>query len=158
MNEFHFNYNREAQRTFQHPGEHQPGAGCLSCGAFLADRCARFGALLLPPPPDGAPREPRPVFIPAWGRTGKGFRLFQLSGGFTIGNNAEGELPQVGNSFQLVRQPEARSWEIIRLNSVANIRRQRFDQTLYYNVSGTVLLFRRHVPAILLALYTGFPT
>ena len=27
-------------------------------------------------------------------------RSFALSGGFNIGNNSEGELPQIGNSFQ----------------------------------------------------------
>src|SRR4029077_8725987 len=57
------------------------------------------------------------------------------NGGFTIGNNGEGELPQVGNSFQ---------WSDSISKVVGNhsfkfggdIRRQRFDQTLYFDVNG----------------------
>src|SRR5207253_2528018 len=59
----------------------------------------------------------------------------QVSGGFTIGNNGEGELPQVGNSFQ---------WSDNISKVVGNhsfkfggdVRRQRFDQLLYFDVNG----------------------
>ena len=52
-----------------------------------------------------------------------------------IGNGWEGELPQVGNTFQLA---DNLSW--VKGNHTAkfgvDVRRSRFDQTLYYNVSG----------------------
>ena len=59
----------------------------------------------------------------------------QLSGGFTIGNNGEGELPQVGNSFQwsdsLSKVMGNHSFKF-----GGDVRRQRFDQTLYFDVNG----------------------
>jgi len=65
----------------------------------------------------------------------EGLPFIQLNGGFTIGNNGEGELPQVGNSFQ---------WSDSISKVMGNhsfkfgtdVRRQRFDQTLYFDVSG----------------------
>ena len=96
VNEFRFNYNREAQRTFQHPRAHQSacriparprlrGSPTYS-GPCLASRTAR---------------QTMPwAFIPALVPSREGLPFIQVSGGFTIGNNGEGELPQVGNSFQ----------------------------------------------------------
>jgi hypothetical protein len=58
-----------------------------------------------------------------------------LSGGFTIGNNGEGELPQVGNSFQWSDSIS----KVVRNHSIkfgGDVRRQRFDQTLYFDVNG----------------------
>jgi hypothetical protein len=65
----------------------------------------------------------------------EGLPFIQVSGGFTIGNNAEGSVPQVGNSFQ---------WSD-NISKVAgnhsfkfggDVRRQRFDQTLFFDVNG----------------------
>ena len=39
------------------------------------------------------------AFIRSWAQH-EGLPFIQINGGFTIGNNGEGELPQVGNSFQ----------------------------------------------------------
>ena len=64
-----------------------------------------------------------------------GLPFVDIAGGFNIGNGWEGELPQVGNSFQLT---DNLSW--VKGNHTikfgADIQRNRFDQTLYYNVSG----------------------
>ncbi len=72
--------------------------------------------------------------IPAWVPTAR-TALYSTGLGFTIGNNAEGELPQVGNSFQWSDSIS----KVIGTHSFkfgGDVRRQRFDQTLYFNVSG----------------------
>ena len=58
-----------------------------------------------------------------------------VGGGFNIGNGWEGELPQVGNSFQF---SDSLSWvkNSHTMKFGADVRRSRFDQTLYFSVSG----------------------
>ena len=72
-----------------------------------------------------------------WEPITKACRTYQRSGGFSIGNNFEGELPQIGNSFQwsdsLSKVMGAHS-----LKFGVDVRRMRFDQTLYYNVERLV--------------------
>jgi len=130
VNEFRFNYNREAQRTFQHPQR----------TSLVQDSC--------PPAPSWltAALGPVPCFSdgtagnafgihPGLGPQREGLPFIQLSGGFTIGNNGEGELPQVGNSFQWSDSVS----KVIGNHSFklgGDVRRQRFDQTLYFDVSG----------------------
>jgi hypothetical protein len=61
--------------------------------------------------------------------------FIQVSGGFTIGNNGEGEIPQVGNSFQWSDNIS----KVVGHHSLkfgGDVRRQRFDQTLYFDVNG----------------------
>jgi hypothetical protein len=58
-----------------------------------------------------------------------------VSGGFTIGNNGEGELPQVGNSFQW-SDNISKVMGHHSLKFGTDVRRQRFDQTLYFDVNG----------------------
>ena len=64
-----------------------------------------------------------------------GVPFINVGGGFAIGNGWEGELPQVGNSFMWT---DSLTW--VKSNHTmkfgADVRRSRFDQTLYYNVSG----------------------
>jgi hypothetical protein len=130
VNEFRFNYNREAQRTFQHPVR----------TSLLQDSC--------PPPPswltnvlgpvpcfsDGTPTNSLGIH-PGLGASAEGVPFVQVSGGFTIGNNGEGELPQVGNSFQwsdnLTRVQGNHTFKF-----GGDVRRQRFDQTLFFDVNG----------------------
>jgi hypothetical protein len=72
---------------------------------------------------------------PGLGPQHEGLPFVQLSGGFTIGNNGEGELPQVGNSFQWSDSIS----KVVRNHSIkfgGDVRRQRFDQTLYFDVNG----------------------
>ena len=127
VNEFRFNYNREAQRTFQHPQR----------TSLVQDSCPPAPSWLTAPVPcfsDGTAANPLGIH-PGLGPQREGLPFIQLSGGFTIGNNGEGELPQVGNSFQ---------WSDSISKVMGNhsfkfgtdVRRQRFDQTLYFNVSG----------------------
>jgi len=130
VNEFRFNYNREAQRTFQHPGT----------TSLVQDSCPTAPDWLtnaLGPVPcfsDGTPGNALGIH-PGLGAGREGLPFIQLSGGFIIGNNAEGELPQVGNSFQWSDSLS----KVVGNHSMkfgADIRRQRFDQTLYFDVSG----------------------
>jgi Carboxypeptidase regulatory-like domain/TonB dependent receptor len=131
VNEFRFNYNREAQRTFQHPTfttkvqNSCPPApawltnvtGPVPCFADLTDPANTLG------------------IHPNLGAQHEGLPFIQVSGGFTIGNNGEGELPQVGNSFQWSDNVS----KVIGKHSLkfgADVRRQRFDQTLYFDVNG----------------------
>jgi len=130
VNEFRFNYNREAQTTFQHPVS----------TALMQDTCPAAPAWLtntlgaVPCFSDGTPGNALGIH-PNLGAQREGLPFIQLSGGFTIGNNGEGELPQVGNSFQWSDNVS----KVIGNHSLklgADVRRQRFDQTLYFDVNG----------------------
>ena len=112
------------------PSAH-PGAGLLSSRAFVAHR--RVSAPC-PASSDGTPANATGIH-PGLGPQHEGLPFIQLSGGFTIGNNGEGELPQVGNSFQWSDNVS----KVIGNHSFkfgGDVRRQRFDQTLYFDVSG----------------------
>jgi carboxypeptidase family protein len=130
VNEFRFNYNREAQRTFQHPVR----------TSLVQDSCPTAPSWLtsalgsVPCFSDGTPTNATGIH-PNLGPQHEGLPFIQLSGGFTIGNNGEGELPQVGNSFQWSDSLS----KVIGNHSLkfgTDVRRQRFDQTLYFNVNG----------------------
>jgi hypothetical protein len=127
VNEFRFNYNREAQRTFQHPQR----------TSLVQDSCPPPPSWLTAPVPcfsDGTAANTLGIH-PGLGPQFEGLPFIQVSGGFTIGNNGEGELPQVGNSFQW-----SDSISKVKGNHSfkfgADVRRQRFDQTLYFDVNG----------------------
>ena len=131
VNEFRFNYNREAQRTFQHP----------VFTTSIHSSCPQAKSWLLAAFPsgvpcfdDGTPGNPTGIH-PNLGPQHEGLPFVQVSGGFTIGNNGEGELPQVGNSFQWSDNIS----KVIGKHSLkfgTDVRRQRFDQTLYFDVNG----------------------
>lgn len=135
VNEFRFTYNREGQGTFNHP----------QTTSLIQNSC--------PPAPswltsiDGAPpcfygdvasnSGPNATGIhPLLGANREGLPFIQISGGFSLGNNSEGELPQVGNSFQWSDGLTKVSGKHT-LKFGVDARRQRFDQFLYYNVNGT---------------------
>jgi len=126
VNEFRFNYNREAQRTFQHP----------VFTTTVQNSCPPPPAWLGPVPcfSDGTLANPLGIH-PNLGPQHEGLPFIQVSGGFTIGNNGEGELPQVGNSFQWSDNVT----KVVGNHSLkfgGDVRRQRFDQTLYFDVNG----------------------
>jgi outer membrane receptor protein involved in Fe transport len=130
VNEFRFNYNREAQRTFQHPVR----------TSLVENSCPPAPSWLLAAFPSGVPcftdpANPRAGITPGLGAQHEGLPFIQVSGGFTIGNNGEGELPQVGNSFQWSDDIS----KIVGNHSLkfgGDVRRQRFDQLLYFDVNG----------------------
>src|SRR6202521_4160847 len=132
VNEFRFNYNREAQRTFQRPvrtstvQDSCPPAPSWLTGAFNNAPVPCFS--------DGTPENVFGIH-PNLGAQFEGVPFVQVSGGFTIGNNGEGSVPQVGNSFQWSDSVS----KIVGNHSIkfgGDVRRQRFDQTLYFDVNG----------------------
>jgi hypothetical protein len=134
VNEFRFNYNREAQRTFQHPQRTSlVQAACPPAPSWLTN------ALGTPPCfyGDGStdPLGSQFGIHPHLGPNREGLPFIQIAGGATIGNNGEGELPQVGNSFQWSDSvSKVAGTHTFKFGS--DVRRQRFDQTLYFDVNG----------------------
>ncbi|HSZ63124.1 MAG TPA: carboxypeptidase regulatory-like domain-containing protein [Terriglobales bacterium] len=136
VNEFRFNYNREGQLTFQHPANTElvqnscpppPAWLTASVPCFYGDNStdplgSQFG------------------IHPFLNASREGLPFISISGGFSLGNDWEGELPQAGNSFQW-----ADSLTKIRGNHTfkfgADVRRQQFNQFYYYNVNGEFSYF-----------------
>ncbi|HZC25292.1 MAG TPA: hypothetical protein VE866_18305, partial [Candidatus Binatia bacterium] len=128
VNEFRFNYNREGQETFQKPQNTQ----------LIQNSC--------PPPPSWL-TAPVPCFYgdvssntygihPFLGPNQEGLPFIALSGGFAIGNNSEGQLPQVGNSFQW-SDNLTRVMGTHTMKFGVDLQRNQFNQFYYYNVNGT---------------------
>jgi len=135
VNEIRLNYNREGQRTFQHPQRTAVlQQSCPTAPAWLTNV---VGAI--PCFSDGTAGNATGIH-PDLGPNHEGLPFIQLSGGFNIGNNAEGELPQVGNSYQL---EDSFTW--VTGNHTfkfgGDIRHARFDQTLYFDINGEFFYF-----------------
>lgn len=130
INEFRFNYNREAQKTFQRPVfTTTVQNSCPPAPAWLTDVTGPVPCFS-----DGTPENTLGIH-PNLGAKFEGVPFVQVSGGFTIGNNGEGSVPQVGNSFQWSDSVS----KIVGTHSFkfgADVRRQKFDQTLYFDVNG----------------------
>ena len=135
VNEFRFNYNREGQKTFQHPANTElVQNSCPTAPTWLT---SVTGA-----PPcfygDGStdPNGSLYGIHPFLGSGREGLPSISVAGGFSLGNDSEGELPQVGNSLQWADSLTRVSGNHT-LKFGVDVRRQRFDQFLYYNVNGT---------------------
>ena len=124
---------REGQLTFQHP--QATGSIQSSCtSAIPTAECfggtSDDGAIL-----DQFGTDPRYGITSGLPATRTGVPFIGVSGGANFGNGWEGELPQVGNSFMWT---DSLTW--VKGNHQfkfgADVRRNRFDQTLYFNVSG----------------------
>jgi hypothetical protein len=136
VNEFRVTYLREGQLTFQHP--QNTGAVTSFCTGTAAAFCfngssdSNVGPNSIQGQLGVDPKYGITTGLPA---NHTGLPFVDIGGGFNIGNGWEGELPQVGNSFQF---SDNLSWvkgsHTIKFG--ADARRSRFDQTLYYNVSG----------------------
>jgi Carboxypeptidase regulatory-like domain/TonB dependent receptor len=136
VNEFRFNYNREGQLTFLHPSNTE----------LVQNSC--------PPPPSWL-TAPVPCFYgdnssdpngslygihPFLNASREGLPFISISGGFSIGNNWEGELPQAGNSFQWA-DSLTKIWGNHTLKFGADVRRQQFNQFYYFDVNGEFTYF-----------------
>ena len=122
INEFRFNYFREGQRNLDHP-VNILGSVHDSCGPDLVATCFQD--------PDYPASAGITSDIP--GR--QGVPSILVAGGFSIGNNNEGELPQIGNTFQWTDNYT----RVISNHTVkfgGDVRRQRFDQFLYFDING----------------------
>ena len=122
VNEAHFTYFREAQGNFLHP--QHTNLVQDSCATVAPDACFNDGSA-----------DNQTGIHPRLGASREGVPFVDVSGLFSYGNNFEGEIPQVGNTFQW---SDSLSWvkgsHTVKFGT--DIRRQRFDQTLYYNVNG----------------------
>ncbi|MFZ0735521.1 MAG: TonB-dependent receptor [Candidatus Acidiferrales bacterium] len=122
VNEFRFTYFREGQKNLNHPTNTLPSVQD-SCGSAIpSSSCFSDTA------------------NPSLGITTNlpghvGLPFISVSGGFAIGNNFEGELPQVGNSFQW-SDTYTKTFSNHSVKFGGDVRRARFDQFLYYNVNG----------------------
>ena len=122
VNEFRFNYFREGQGNLNHP-VNVLNSLHDACGSYIdATQCF------------ADPTNPTAGIttnIP--GREGVPF--VSAAGGFVLGNNFEGELPQIGNTFQW-SDNFSKVMGNHSLKFGGDVRRQRFDQFLYYNING----------------------
>jgi hypothetical protein len=131
VNEARFTYMREAQRTNGH-SQHTDlvTSSCTTpaaqpyCFTGTSDASAISGLGL-----------PKLGIIPGLGTGHEGVPDISVSGGFVIGNNFEGELPQVGNSFQWTdSMTKIKGSHTFKFGG--DVRRMRFDQTLFFEVNG----------------------
>jgi hypothetical protein len=132
VNEFRFTYMREGQGKFQHPIRTNlvtnscTGAASPFCFTGVSDSSgvtSQFGS------------NPKLGITPGLGPNHEGVPFITISGGFNIGNNSEGDIPQIGNTFQwsdnITKVKGAHTFKF-----GADVRRQRFDQDLFFEVSG----------------------
>lgn len=122
VNELRFNYFREGQGNLNHPVNSLTNLHD-SCGTYIpAANCFAD---------PNNPTSGITTNIP--GREGVPF--VSVAGGFVIGNNFEGELPQTGNTYQFSDNYS----KVIGTHSVkfgGDLRLQKFNQFLYYNING----------------------
>jgi len=141
VNEARFTYMREAQRTFAHSQRtNLVTDSCASAAAkpFCFTGVSDASIINTDPatnPLVGTPFMNKIGITPGLGANHEGVPDVTISGGFTIGNNFEGELPQVGNSFQWSDNiTKVKGNHTLKFGG--DIRRMRFDQTLYFEVNG----------------------
>ena len=121
VNEFRFNYFREGQKNLDHP---------LNTLNSVQDSCVLIPATNCftdPANPQAGITTNLPGHV--------GLPYIKVLGGFTIGNNFEGELPQIGNTFQWTDN-FTKTFGKHTLKFGGDVRRQRFDQFLFFEVSG----------------------
>jgi hypothetical protein len=147
VNELRFTYFREAQPQFYTPTV--TNAVTASCGGAVAAALCFGGSSDTPlmdsgGNPLGTPADPNTPVCPGFGcgiHPGLGSKFegvpyVTLNGTLGLfGNNFEGQLPQTGNTFQF----NDNFSKIVGNHSYkfgADIRYQKFDQRLYFNVNG----------------------
>ena len=126
VNEMRFNMFREGQGKFLHP--QHTNLVTNSCATVPSTECFTD------------PTNPKLGITPNLGAAHEGVPFISVSGGFSIGNNFEGELPQVGNTYQFSDNFS----KVIGNHSIkfgGDLRYQKFDQTLYFDVNGQYLYF-----------------
>ena len=133
VNEAHFTYMREGQLGFLKPQANNAlsascgtGPAAAFCFTGTSDSSAITGAFGTSPKLGITPGLPSSL---------TGVPFISIGGGASIGNNWEGFLPQVGNSFQW---SDNLTW--VKGNHTfkfgAEVRRARFDQFYYFDLNG----------------------
>jgi len=126
VNEARFTFFRTGQGTFLHP-QHT---------ALVQDSCATVAAADC----FSDPNNPNLGIHPNLGADREGVPFITLSGGFSIGNNFEGELPQHGNTYQ-VSDSYGKVIGNHSLKFGGDFRYNQFDQRLYFNINGSYYLY-----------------
>jgi Carboxypeptidase regulatory-like domain len=122
VNELRFNWFREGQGNLNHP---------VNILNSLHDSCGTYVSAADCFADPSNPTAGITTNIP--GREGVPF--VSVAGGFAIGNNFEGELPQTGNTYQIADNFS----KILGKHSTkfgVDFRVQKFNQFLYYNING----------------------
>ena len=122
VNEVRFNFFREGQGSLNHP---------VNILSSLHDACGSYVPASNCFADPNNPSTGITTNIP--GREGVPF--VSVAGGFVIGNNFEGELPQTGNTYQF-SDNYSRVMGTHSMKFGADFRIQKFDQFLYYNING----------------------
>jgi hypothetical protein len=138
VNEFRFSYFREGQGKFDTPTVTnlvQDSCGTSSASAYCFTGTTDQPLL----DSSGNVLAPNNLYgiYPHLGASKEGLPYISVGGGFSLGNNSEGQLPQTGNTFQWSDNYS----KLIGNHSLkfgGDIRYQKFDQTLYYNVNGII--------------------
>src|SRR5581483_36530 len=122
VNEAHFTYFREGQLGYNSPA--RTGSVQSSCATVPTANCF------------ADPANSNLGIHPNLPATHEGVPFISVPGGFSIGNDSEGELPQIGNTFMFTDNLSKVAGSHS-LKFGVDVRRMRFDQTLYYNVNGS---------------------
>jgi outer membrane receptor protein involved in Fe transport len=134
VNEFRVTYFREAQPTFLHP--QRTNLVQDSCSAAAVNGNGDSICFTGHSDFEGVvPFDPRIGITPNLGAQHEGVPFISIQGGFTIGNDYEGELPQIGNTYQL----SDNFTRIIGNHTMkfgVDFRIQRFFQTLFFDPNG----------------------
>jgi hypothetical protein len=128
VNEFRFNYFREGQQNLNHPLNVLPSVQA-SCGPAEVDTCFTVTNGQFPQPGTN------PIGITSNIPGRQGVPYVEVLGGFTIGNNQEGEIPQTGNTFQWTdNYTKILGKHTVKLGG--DVRRQQFNQFVFFNING----------------------
>ncbi len=131
VNEFRVTYFREAQPTFLHP--QRTNLVQDSCSSSLSSICFTGTTDV----PGVIPSSTSIGITPNLPNASQheGVPFISIQGGFTIGNDYEGELPQIGNTYQF-SDNFTRVMGKHTMKFGVDFRIQRFFQTLYFDPQG----------------------
>jgi hypothetical protein len=140
VNEARFSYFREGQLKFDTPTRTNAiqascgtGAASAFCFTGVSDSAAINAACAA-----GATNPADCGIHSGLGPSKEGVPFVQLNGGFSIGNNFGGQLPQTGSTFQFSDNYS----KIIGNHSLkfgGDARYQKFDQLLYFDINGQII-------------------
>src|SRR5882757_2368655 len=134
VNELRLSYFREAQGTFLHP--QHTNLVTDSCSSAISSICFTGTTDV----PGVIAPNPKLGITPGLGASREGVPFVSISGGFTIGNDFEGELPQKGDTYQI----SDNFTKVIGKHTTKigiDFRYQRFFQTLFFDPNGDYSYF-----------------
>ena len=135
VNEFRFTYFREKQAQFDQPTATNPVIGSCTGAATTFCFTGTPDTPLVSDAGTAITASPSLGITPGLGPQFEGVPFISVTGGFSIGNNFEGQLPQTGNTYEW---SEGFS-KVVGNHSMkfgGDYRYQEFNQRLYFNVNG----------------------